>query len=162
MRNSASVSRSNDFETKRNVELSKLHMIGDVLIHVYRMIADQEYPDRWALNAACCQKAWFKLYLEEADRYYHHQMFSPRSMAAIGSIFAHSLRHMAKILNIYDEWTRNSLKSSLIYKLEQEESENLLDFWCEQEMDPRRRRELIQQCVLKTEIPPAALGHYYF
>ena len=56
MRNSASVSRNNDFETKRNVELSKLHMIYDVLIHVYRMIADQEYPDRWAVNAACCQK----------------------------------------------------------------------------------------------------------
>ena len=97
----------------------------------------------------------------EAERNLHDTVFSPRCMAALASIYSHSLRQMTKNLNIYDQWTQNSLENAFLHELDRDQSANLLEFWCDTRLSGDQRRELIKESI-RTEIPAAALGDFFF
>ena len=169
-----SSTKCREYENEKNVQLAKLHGIFDVLVHVWKMIDDRQFRaqlrtnSRWAQLAVSSQRfdfspspllkndfrAWLELFLGEAE------YLDPRYIAALCAIFAHSLKHMTKQLNIYDKWTHNSLKFSYQQKLDEDQSADLLEFWCDTRPTGNQRRELIERSI-RTENPAAALGYFF-
>ena len=171
MKENTGSSRRREYENAKNLEYNKLYVIYTVLLHVCRMVNDRKFrAPIWAQLAVSSQKqdldyllliqidsrAWLEKYMREAERNQHDPIFSPRCMAALASIYAHSLRQMTEHLNIYDQWTKNSLENAFLHELDQDQSANLLEFWCDTRLSGDQRRELIKESI-KTESPAAAL-----
>ncbi|CBY31931.1 unnamed protein product [Oikopleura dioica] len=160
-KNTDSSTRRREYMNERDLQLNKLFVVYAVLVHVCKMVQDRKFrAPIWAQLAVSSQKAWFEAYIREAELNNHDSAFSPRCIAALGSIYAHSLRQMTELLNIYDRWTHNSLENAYQYELDEEQSANLLEFWCDTRPSGRQRRELIKKSM-RTENPPAALGHFF-